>query len=234
VRLFCFPFAGSGANLFYDWSRSLPDDVELCLVHLPGRERRMKEPPFDRMSRLVEALAGAVLPNIDRPVAFFGHSMGALVSFELSRYLRRYYGLEPAQLFISGCSPPRSVNSWAPIHNLPSAQFLKALNHLQGGALEGPNGQFLNLMLPTLRADLAVCETYSYTEELPLQCAMSVYGGLQDSIVRIEHLNDWRRETTGRFCIRLFEGSHFFLKTDEAMLLRALGEELRILIREAD
>src|SRR5689334_8588967 len=89
VRLFCFPYAGGGSNIYYKWAGQLPDQVELCLVHLPGRERRLKETPFDRLSHLVAALERPLLPYLDRPVAFWGHSMGGLICFEMARFLRR-------------------------------------------------------------------------------------------------------------------------------------------------
>lgn len=218
VRLFCFPYAGSGANIFYKWHASLPDEVELCLVNLPGRDLRLKEKPFDRMSKLMQAIEYPLLPFLDKPVALFGHSMGALICYELSRHLRRRYGAQPAHLFISGCGSQRSL----------SAENLPALKTFEGAAETALNkATFLQLMLPTLKADLALCETYSHTTETPLDCAISVYGGLEDCMVKPEALEAWREETTGPFALHLFDDGHFFIQSNEALVLKALSEELR-------
>lgn len=234
LRLFCFPYAGSGANIFYNWPRNLPESVEMCLVHLPGREQRLREKPFYSMSALVGALGRSILPFIDRDVAFFGHSMGGLVSFELSRQLRREFGLEPARLFVSGCSAPRNAHLLPRIHRLPTPEFLNELRRLNTAT--GPmsnDDQILQLMLPTLRADFTVCETYSYLNEPPLDSAISVYGGLQDYKVKHEYLEEWRKETTGTFALHLFRGGHFFIHTAESLVLNALSEELGNLASKA-
>ena len=235
LRLFCLPYAGSGANIFYKWPSSLPDSVDLCLVHLPGREHRLKEKPYERMASLVQALGRVMLPYLDRPVAFFGHSMGGMVSFELARQLRREYGLEPARLFISGCCGPQSAHLLPRIHTLPTQEFLSELRRLNG--VSGPmssNPNFLKLMLLTLRADIKVCETYSYASEPPLDCPITVYGGLQDYALKYEYLEAWRKETIGSFAMHLFSGDHFFVHTAEKLILNVLMDELHNLANNVD
>src|SRR5208337_878151 len=95
LRLFCFPYAGAGALIFRNWSDALPRDIEVCPIQLPGRGTRLTEPPFTKLSCLVEALTRALIPLLDRPFAFFGHSLGALIGFELARQIRRQHGLHP-------------------------------------------------------------------------------------------------------------------------------------------
>src|SRR5262249_13687929 len=108
IRLFCFPYAGGGASVFRGWADGLPASVEVCPVQLPGRGTRFREPAFTRLPPLIEALAESLRPHLDRPFAFFGHSLGALVAFELARYLHQHQGREPVRLFVSGCGGPQT------------------------------------------------------------------------------------------------------------------------------
>ncbi len=181
VRLFCFPHAGGGASLFHGWADRLPPAVEVCPVQLPGRETRFGEPPINRLGPLVGALAEALLPHLDRPFAFFGHSLGALIGFELARRLRRERGLEPVHLFASACAAPQRWGCVRPIHALPDAAFRKELRRLRGTAPAVlDNEELMEILLPALRADFALCETYAYGEDDPLSCPVTAVGGLRD------------------------------------------------------
>ncbi len=167
LRLFCFPYVGGGALIFRTWPNSLPATAEVCPVELPGRGTRLKETPFTRLLPLVQALAQALLPHLDKPFAFFGHSMGALISFELTRQLRRLYGLVPLHLFVSAHRAPQLPDPDPPIHTLPEAEFMEELRCLNGTpkeVLEQP--ELMELMLPILRADFALCETYIYAKRV--------------------------------------------------------------------
>src|SRR5262245_53644991 len=132
VRLFCFPYAGGGASVYRGWAGCLPGSVDVCPVQLPGREARFREPPFARIGPLVEALAASIRPWLDRPFAFFGHSMGALIAFELSRRLQHEHGLQPVRLFVSGCAAPQVQTEREAIHALPADQFRQELRRLNG------------------------------------------------------------------------------------------------------
>jgi medium-chain acyl-[acyl-carrier-protein] hydrolase len=229
LRLFCFPYAGGSATIYRTWATTLPASVEVCAVQLPGRGKRVSEPAFTRLPALIEALAEALVPYLkQRPFAFFGHSMGALISFELTRHLRRTHPqLVPQKLFLSGRRAPSVVNSDAPTADLPEAQFIETLHQLNGTpreVLEHP--ELMQLMLPLLRADFAVCETYEYKTEPPLACPLSVYGGLQDTEVTREQLEAWRTETSGAFSLRMFPGDHFYLNNSPDQLPRMLAQEL--------
>src|SRR5262249_2924048 len=225
LRLFCFPYAGGGANVFYKWHHSLPESVELCLVHLPGRGKRLREQPLERMDSLLSALERPLLRYLALPMAIFGHSMGALVGFELSRYLRSKYGFQPTQLFVSGCSAPRRSNGHPQLESSPTPEFFSELRRIECFP-SGHTDQFVDLALPALKADLAVCETYSYTSGRPLDCGIAAFGGFQDCMVKYEQLEAWRCETTGRFALHVFGGGHFFVHTAESLVLRALSDEL--------
>ena len=226
LRLFCFPYAGAGAVIFRTWSDDLPGDVEVCPVQLPGRGTRLMEPPFTQLPPLVEALAEALVPLLDKPFAFFGHSLGALVSFELARRLRSQYGVHPARLFVSASRAPQVPHRGPPAHTLPEKDFLAELQRLNGTPSELlEHEELMEIMLPLLRADFAVYETYVYSTELPLNCPISAFGGLQDRNVNNSDLEAWRAQTSGSFSLRMFPGDHFFLR--QPLFLRVLSQELQ-------
>lgn len=228
LRLFCFSYAGGGASIFYPWSKALPPSVELCPVQLPGRENRLGKPPYRGLGPLLHALAPALQPDLDMPFAFFGHSLGALVSFELARRLRRQHLPTPVHLFVSGRGAPQIRRLDAPIHALPDAAFIEKLRRFDGtpaALLENPD--ILELFLPILRADFALSETYVYYDEAPLACPISAFGGLQDAQVSRADLNAWRHQTDGTFALRLFRGGHFFLRKQQPVLLQAVFQDLR-------
>jgi len=226
LRLFCFPYAGAGALIFRTWSDGLPADVEVCPVQLPGRVTRLMERPFTQLSPLVEALAQALVPLLDKPFAFFGHSLGALVSFELARRIRRQYGVHPVRLFVSAARAPQIPHRDAPIHTLPEKDFLAELRRLNGTPSEIlDHEELMEIMLPLLRADFAVYETYVYSAEPPLNCPISAFGGLQDRRVNNSDLDAWRAQTSVSFSLRMFPGDHFFLK--QPFLFRVLSQELQ-------
>ncbi|MCI0529785.1 MAG: thioesterase domain-containing protein, partial [Nitrospira sp.] len=179
------------------------------------------------LSPLVQVIAQALFPYLDKPFAFFGHSMGALVSFELTRHLRRQYRLGPVHLFVSGHHAPQIPDPDPPVHTLPEPAFLEELSRLNGTPKEVlEHTELMHLMLPTLRADFAVCETYTYTTEPPLDCPISAYGGLQDLEVSRDSLEAWQVQTRTSFSLRMFPGDHFFLHTAQPLLLRVLSWEL--------
>jgi len=186
------------------------------------------EPPFTRLPPLIQALAQALFPLLDKPFAFFGHSLGALVSFELARQLRRQYAVQPVRLFISADRAPQIPYRDSPIHSLPEGEFLVELRRLNGTPREVLEDEELGqIMLPLLRADFAVYETYGYRTEPLLNCPISAFGGLQDHRVSRGDLEAWREQTSVSFSLRMFPGDHFFLNTTQPVLLRVLSQELR-------
>jgi medium-chain acyl-[acyl-carrier-protein] hydrolase len=228
LRLFCFPYAGTGASIFRTWSDGLPADVEVCPVQFPGRGTRLMESPFTQLSPLVQALAEALVPLLDKPFAFFGHSLGALVGFELARQLRRHSGVQPVGLFVSADRAPQIPPRDRPLHALPEGEFLnelRRLNGIPGKVLE--DIELMQIMLPVLRADFAVYETYVYTTEPPLDCPISTFGGLQDHRVSRGDLEAWRDQTNASFSLQMLPGDHFFLNKAQPLLHQVLSQELR-------
>lgn len=231
LRLFCFPYAGGGALVYRGWHRILPGSIGVYAAQLPGRGDRLAEPPFLDLPALIEPLTEAIKPYLDKPFAFFGHSMGALIAFELARKLRGEYGVEPAHLFVSGRRAPQFPDSDTVTYNLEDAKFIEELRRLNGTPREVlENPELMQLMGPVLRADFQVCQTYVYTDAPPLRCPISVFGGLKDSDVTREYLQPWRDHTSVSFTLRLLPGDHFFLHSAEATLLHMIAQELHHLI----
>ncbi|GAB4190473.1 MAG: hypothetical protein OHK0022_03290 [Roseiflexaceae bacterium] len=228
LRLFCLHYAGGGASVFQPWAGLLPPQIELWGVQLPGRERRLREAPFVRMAPLADAVTDALRPLLDRPFALFGHSMGALLSFELARRLRREGGPLPVALLLSAHRAPHMPRRERPIHNLPEPELIDELRRLNGTPEEVlSHPELLELLLPLIRADFAACETYEYTEEPPLDCPISVFGGMTDPLVNRDELDAWSTHTAAAFSARVLPGDHFFLHKSRPMLLQALSIDLR-------
>ncbi len=227
ITLFCFPYAGGSANIYRNWADTMPVSVNVCPVHLPGRGSRMREQSYTSLAALVNDLAVHLLPFMEKPFAFFGHSMGAMISFELARKLRREHGLSPVQLFISGRRAPQIPDTDPITYNLPEKEFIEELLRLKGTpteVLEHP--ELMQLLLPLLRTDFQICQTYRYQPDTPLECPMMVFGGLDDVGVSREVLEPWEELTSGAFSLRMLPGDHFFVHTSEGVILQAVARQL--------
>lgn len=227
LRLFCFPYAGGGAAVFRSWSTTLSPDVEVCPIELPGRGSRFSDPPLTHMPQLLQSLTQAILPYLDKPFAFFGHSMGALISFELAHALYDQHGQLPSYLIVSGRPAPQLPPAKS-IHLLPDAHFLEEVRQFNGipdHVLS--NSELMSLFLPILRADFTLIETHAYSAaHSSLGCDIVAIGGLQDVNVNIEDLEAWREQTMQGFSIHLLQGDHFFIHSAQAQVLRLLKTKL--------
>ena len=228
VRLFCFPHAGGGASVFRRWTTELGRGIEVYTIILPGREGRWREPPITRMPELLEALIDALGPLLHPPYAFFGHSLGAFIAFELARQLHRENRPGPALLIVSAARAPQIPDPDPPLHKQPADLLLEELKRLDGIPQELLNQpELISLMMPALRADLAISETYQYVDEPPLACPISVYGAEHDGRVRVEHLEQWKEQTSRSFQCRIFPGNHFFfLREAQFAVMEAVREDL--------
>ncbi len=226
LRIFCFPYAGGSASLFRTWADDLPSEIEVCPIQLPGREGRFKEQAYMSLPLLVQTLGNVLYPYLNMPFAFFGHSMGALFGFELARYLRKQAGPAPVHLFVSSHRAPQLPDPHPPIHHLPDPAFIDALRRLNGTPQEVlANNELMELLLPQLRADFTLIETYQYIVEEPLTCPISAFGGVQDANVRREEIAAWQMQTTHDFSLHMLPGGHFFLHSNRSSLLQALSQE---------
>jgi medium-chain acyl-[acyl-carrier-protein] hydrolase len=172
-------------------------------------------------------LAQALHPLLDKPFAFFGHSLGAIVAFELARQLRRQFGVQPAHLFVSASRAPQIPARHRAIHALSEAEFMEELRRLNGTRGELlDNAEFMRFMLPVLRADFALYETHAYAPEPPLDCAIGGFGGLEDRRVNRGELEAWRAQTSASFSLRMLPGDHFYVNAAQPLLLRMLSEDM--------
>jgi len=228
VRLFCLPYAGGAASAYRAWEDGLSASVEVWPVQIPGRGSRFREAPYRRLGDLVPALAEGVVPLLDRPFALFGHSMGAVVAFELARELRRRGAPGPELLAVSGRQAPRRPDPGPPFSHLPDAEFLGELRRRYDGIPPEvlAEKELLQLLLPALRADVAALEGYSYAAGEPLACAIACFGGEDDRHVTVADLEAWRDETSARVAVRTFRGGHFFVESARGEVLAALEEAL--------
>ena len=226
VRLFCFPYAGAGDSIFRSWQQNLSDRIEVCPVQLPGRGSRIAEPPCTQINQLVWAAGEALALYLDKPFALFGHSMGALIAFELARHLRKEYSAQPVHLFVSGRPSPQTMSEPVDLDQLDTElpEMLWRQNRIPKESLENP--ELMELVLPILRADLALCKSYIYTPKPPFSFSITAFGGLDDHGVPRHCIEGWREHTTGSFALRLFPGDHFFLDTCRLPLLEAISREL--------
>jgi len=181
------------------------------------------------MAELVAALGDSIEAHPGEPFAFFGHSMGAIVAFELARLLRRRNQPAPRMLVASGARAPQFRRAHVPPPEPGEAEFVEALRRFEGTpreVLDNPN--LLQLILPALREDAAIYRNYIYAEEPPLDCPIRAYGGAEDPNVRREHLEGWAVETTAAFAVRVFPGGHFYLRTYRQEFLAALARDLTV------
>ena len=230
TRLFLFPYAGGGPAAFGKWPAELPGNIETWIVHYPGRGSRHNELPVKQIITLTERLFQAIQPLLDKPFAFFGHSLGGLVAFGLTRNLHRQNLPQPQMLFISACGAPGIPDPHPPIHALPDAEFPQALQDLNGIPAEIFNlPELMELLLPALRADFEAIESYRYTSnELPLNCPIIALGGLYDPRVSRERLDGWTLQTNAGFKSHYFPGDHFFINTAREAVIAFIATELTL------
>jgi medium-chain acyl-[acyl-carrier-protein] hydrolase len=227
LRLFCLPHAGGGASMFREWAQHLPEVIEVCPIQLPGRETRIREKALDELEPLVRALTDAVTPWLDRPYGIFGHSVGALIGFELGRALRAAGLPQPAHLFLSGRTAPQHQRVEPEMWNLSDAALIENLREL-GGAREEvlAHQELMELLLPTVRADLAVAERYVFPGGDPLDVPITALAGRDDRRAPPAALEGWAEQTRGRFRLHVFSGGHFFVQSMPGAVCRVVAEEL--------
>lgn len=229
VMLVTLPFAGAGGSVYREWQAGLPDDVDVVSAELPGRESRLRETPLRHLDAVIASLCAAVSPLVaDRPYAVFGHSLGALLGFELLRTLRHRGLPSPLCLFASGREAPTCREPGKDLHDLPDAAFIQGMVERYGGIpqalLDEP--ELLALFLPALKADLCLSESYVYRDEAPFGFPIHVLSGTEDRRLSADLLQPWTKQTTGAAPMNSFPGGHFFIRDSRAAVLTHVGRVL--------
>jgi len=207
--------------VYRNWSAALTPTADPLPLVLPGRASRLRERCFTRIRDLASSLAAGLDEFLERPFALFGHSLGALVAFELAREMRRKRTPLPIHVFVSSRRGPRLRELGPDIHRLPDAAFVDEVQRrydaIPEEVLREP--ELMDLLLPTLRADFEMLETYEYEPDEPLDCPITALGGLDDARVPPASLEAWRAETRGPFEMHRLPGGHFYLRKAEGELV---------------
>jgi medium-chain acyl-[acyl-carrier-protein] hydrolase len=227
LRLFCFPHAGGGASNYRNWAAGLSDKLEVCAVQPPGREERVDDCPHARLDTLVQTIADQLRPWRSAPFVLYGDEMGALAAFELARRFRRDGGPVPVRLIVAECPAPHLPPPQEPIHNLSDNEFLDQLAGTRAAIPDAVrrNSAMLARLLPGLRADFSMLETYRYRPEQRLDCPITALGGTEDPTIAAESLAAWS-EHTSTFSLQMFPGDRYFLHTAEGEILAGLASLL--------
>jgi medium-chain acyl-[acyl-carrier-protein] hydrolase len=226
LRLLCVPYAGGNARVYAEWSRCLPAAIQIVACQLPGRGPRIAEAAAHDVGTVVEELVRDLTPYLDTPLAVFGHSYGALIAFELTRAVERI-GVTPYRLYASASRAPHILASTRARHLLSDAELIDELRRIGGTpAAILDSAEMMQLLLPTIRADLQADETYSYVAGPTLQCPITALAGDCDANVSADDLVAWGRHTRAGFTVRRYNGGHFFLHTNQTELLSELRRDL--------
>ena len=211
LRLFCLPYAGGGSSIYRLWQESMPEYIQVCRIQLPGRENRINEQAIDSMEELVKTLAKQLLAYMDKPFALFGHSMGAMATYELAKYLSSNTPYSPEHVFVSACRTPNISHDNITYH-LQGDEFIDSLRQ-RGGMNEVllNNKEYMQMVEPTLRADLKLIENWHYCAIDTISCPLTVFGGVRDALVSPSILEQWNQYTNNIFELKLFDGNHFFI-----------------------
>ncbi|MFB9831242.1 thioesterase II family protein [Actinoallomurus acaciae] len=224
--MLCFPHAGGSASSFYWLSSALRPDVEVWAVQYPGRQDRLREPLVDDIGRLADGLFAALLEYLPPAPAFFGHSMGATVAFEVALRAERRLGTPIPRLIASGRRAPsrrRDEN----VHRRSDEGLIAEVQELSGTHSELLNDEEARrTYLPVIRNDYRAIETYAPPREQTLSCPITAFVGADDPRVTLDEAEAWDRHTDAGFRMRVFPGGHFYLTERPAETVTSLREAL--------
>src|SRR5215813_8670492 len=226
LRLFCLPYAGGNAAVFNSWPAALPKRVQVCAVELPGRRRRFGETAYSSMPPLAHDLAMVLEQYVDLPYAVFGISLGALIGFEVAHEMKKL-GHPPIRLFVANCRAPHLPDQDPPAHALPDRDLLARIRDF--GATPDAviqHDELMRMMLPTIRADFKLAETYRYLPKRPFTFPITAFLGSEDPSLTFAHLKPWREHTRGPYRLEVLRGNHYLVDTGRDALLQAISAEL--------
>ncbi len=232
MRLFCFPYAGGSAYIYQDWFKYLPVEIEVIGVQYPGRGMRFTETPITNITEMLSELEIAISPYLDKPFAFFGHSNGGLISFELGRLLQSR-GIDTQKYqFISAKRAIHLPHRGKKLHALPQDDFIKELVHLGGTPEEMlKNPEIMALFIPVLKADFAISETFNYSGTQRLNCNASLLYGEDDKDIPEADILKWHELINGTVQSKKFDGHHFFINSQKDLVLAYVNSQLKTLVK---
>lgn len=226
TRLFCFHHAGGAASFFKKWAKVLPSQIELVAIQLPGREARYNESLLYNMDEVINDLFEEIKGNLDKPYFLFGHSMGAIIAFEIVRKIRSAHLTLPFHLIVSACRAPQIPNQRRPLSKLPDCEFLSKLKQYNGipNEMNSHIDELLEVFLPIIRADFTISETYQYLIEPPLPMSITALCGSEDPAVSNLDVVKWQQQTCKNFKSFTLPGDHFFIKTSEIKIVSIIKQ----------
>ncbi|NJQ16987.1 thioesterase II family protein [Streptomyces bohaiensis] len=229
LRLACFPHAGGSAGYFHPVARALAPAVEVLAVQYPGRQDRYREPCLESVAELADGAVAALRPRAGRPLALFGHSLGAVVAFEVALRLSRE-GVGPVGLIVSGRRAPSRYRDES-LHQASDSRLLGEIDRLSGtaaGVLDEP--ELVRMLLPALRADYRAVERYRSRPGAVVPCPVLVLTGDQDPLTSLDEARDWKAHTTGDCTVEAFPGGHFYLNDQAPQVISRIAGHLRGLV----
>jgi medium-chain acyl-[acyl-carrier-protein] hydrolase len=226
VRLFCFHHAGGTASMYREWPQLLPRSIEPVALQLPGRAERFREPPFDTMAPLIDALLEVIGSLFDQPFAFYGLSMGARVAWALTHGLRERAMSMPSVLYLASAAAPGWEEGRAgwDVRKDDLVGYLREMGGTPPEIFSEP--ELLASLLPTLRADLTLVNTFRFRPSAPLDVPIRAFAGIDDVEGSPERMSGWRTETCGRFDLHIVPGGHFFDTAGELQVIRTITDDL--------
>ncbi|GAA3537688.1 alpha/beta fold hydrolase [Amycolatopsis ultiminotia] len=226
ARLVCLPHAGGAAGFFLPVAKALAPEIEVLAIQYPGRQDRRHEPPVDSIGSLAEQIVAVLGQFADRPLAVFGHSMGALIGYEMVLRMAETGPISPMHLFASGRRAPSRYRD-EDVRDASDERLVSELHALGGSdpaALTDP--EVLAMVLPAIRADYRAVETYRHAPGRTVDCPITVFTGDADPRVSVEEAGAWAEHTTGTADLQVLPGGHFFLREQAATLIETMAEKL--------
>ena len=228
THLYCLPHAGGGVAMYHRWKRILPSSFQVLPVRLPGREDRIRESAISDLNQLIESLLVGFQDSGRQPMAFFGHSMGGLIAFQLSRRLQQTRLGTPKAVFVSAIRPPHLPKPDPMLHTLGDEELIETALQRYGStsAASSDERQLMRLMLGTIRSDFEMLERFTFHPDPQLDCPIYALGGADDIAVSRAELAQWEQHTASQFQQRLFPGGHFYLREQEKTVISYVKRSL--------
>lgn len=231
VRFFCFPYAGAGATLFNQWPSFMPDTVELVAFQPPGREMRFREEPVTSWSEMVKYIVREIDDYLDKPAILFGYCVGSIVAFEVARALQETG--KPVQALLVAARFAPSIPEPRQVHTLPDDQLVTTLAEYNATPADILNdASLLKILLPSIRADFQISETYQYTPEPKLTIPVTAFRGGQDQAITSANMQAWQETTTNSFALRTLPGGHFFIHDAQPIFKQMLRQTIQKIIKQ--